>query len=450
MARGTCCWKTGIYATSVALRASQPRMSAGERERGDIVIERGRQPGGGGVTGGARSTETAIVLVIAGVTCVAIRGGALVDPADMAGGAGHTGMRAGQFEGGQVVVEGGGSPCERGVAEAAIGAEGTLVGIIGGVAGVTIDGCAGIDIACMAGFTWNLGMLSNQREIRPAVVEAGRNPAGSGMADATICPERALVGVIRGMAGVTIGGCRPQVRDGAGTRMTGCAGDSNMFACQLEWEQVMVKIAPVGIDAIMACQAVAAKGEEMLSGEGCIHLFMADPARFLAEGADIAAVTVAAKECSAGSGEQVSSQGKAQRFMGEIAAGEIGQGGRCAAMVGMTIAAGKSRVGPQDGSMQGGRVSQLAGNIGMAGCAAGIHAGEVPEGGMAEAALPSELSMGNVASDRAACLGIEGTGAEQYAAFEQGDDGDNQDGQPCDDESSWSHESETLIIHALL
>jgi hypothetical protein len=419
VAGGTCCRKTGIYATSVALCACQPRMSAGEWESGEVMVERSRQPGGSGVTGGTGSPVAAVVLVIArmagvtiggsalvdaadmaggaghtgmctgqlegrqvmvegggspggggmaggavgaelplvvvvrGVTGVTVGGGALVDVANMAGGTGHTDMRPSQLKGGQVMVEGGGSPCERGMAEAAIGAEGTLVGIIGGVAGVTIDGCAGIDIARMASFARSLGMFPNQREVRPAMVEIGRSPTGGGMAGATSGTERTLMGVIRGVTGIAIGGCRLQVRDGAGSRMTGCAGDADMFACQLEWEQVMVKIASVGIDAIMARQAIAAKGKEMLSHEGCIHLFVADPACLLAEGADITAVAVAAKECSAGSGERVSSQGKAQRFVGKIVTGEIGQGSRRAAMVGMTIAAGESRVGLQDGSMHG-------------------------------------------------------------------------------------------------
>src|SRR5512136_1709947 len=105
VAGGTCRWKTGIDATSVALCASQPGMSAGERERGEVMVERGRQPGGSGVTGGTGSPVAAVVLVIARMAGVTIGGGALVDAADMAGGAGHTDMRASQLKGRQVMVE---------------------------------------------------------------------------------------------------------------------------------------------------------------------------------------------------------------------------------------------------------------------------------------------------------------------------------------------------------
>jgi hypothetical protein len=81
------------------------------------------------------------VRIIFGMTGVAIAGRAFENIIDMAVGARHTDMFSGQFEAGQIVVEGSRLPPVGGVTDTAICAERTIVGIIFLMAGDAVLVC---------------------------------------------------------------------------------------------------------------------------------------------------------------------------------------------------------------------------------------------------------------------------------------------------------------------
>jgi|GEM_PF-2934025 len=90
-----------------------------------------------GITGGAIFSIVCIILCMA---CVTIDRCAFVYAILVAILAGNIGMFAFQFESGQVVIELGRFPAGGGMAGGAIGAKATLVRVIFGVAGKTING----------------------------------------------------------------------------------------------------------------------------------------------------------------------------------------------------------------------------------------------------------------------------------------------------------------------
>jgi hypothetical protein len=101
------------------------------------VIECGRQPGDGIVAGAAIRAELLFVRIILGVTRIAISWRALENVIDMATGASHAGMCAGQLEARQIVIEGGRLPAAGGMTRPTIVPQLTVVGIVLRVTGLT-------------------------------------------------------------------------------------------------------------------------------------------------------------------------------------------------------------------------------------------------------------------------------------------------------------------------
>ena len=147
--------KLPIDMTLLALHA---RMRARQREVGAAVVEGGAIPTRGGMAGRtvrAKLTVMLIILLMAGIT---IGGRTFEDIIDMALLAFHIRVLAFQLESGKVMVEGGLLPIGRGMAGAAVRAEGALVGILGGVAGIAILRCRGkISQGVRAGVTLRAG-----------------------------------------------------------------------------------------------------------------------------------------------------------------------------------------------------------------------------------------------------------------------------------------------------
>ncbi len=98
------------HAVDVALSTSDIDVRSCQREGGQVVIEGGRLPGCGGVTGSAVRSILAGVAVIGRVTCITSCGCAFEFHIFMASGAGNGCMLAGQLEDGAIVVEGAGLP----------------------------------------------------------------------------------------------------------------------------------------------------------------------------------------------------------------------------------------------------------------------------------------------------------------------------------------------------
>ena len=92
----------------------------------------------GRVTGNAIGIQAALVDVFRGMAGKAIAGCTLQDMLDMTSRTNHINVFAGQFEGGQIMVESGRGPASSGVAGTTQVAKATLVGIIRRVAGVAV------------------------------------------------------------------------------------------------------------------------------------------------------------------------------------------------------------------------------------------------------------------------------------------------------------------------
>lgn len=99
------CWQAGIDTTGMTPVTGRPGMGASERETGGVMVEGGREPGGGGVAGGAVRAKKTMVFIVTGVTGVTGGGSAEVDMIHMTGGARCSDMRPSQFEDRKVVVK---------------------------------------------------------------------------------------------------------------------------------------------------------------------------------------------------------------------------------------------------------------------------------------------------------------------------------------------------------
>jgi hypothetical protein len=80
VATGTGRWSSLENATAVAGVADLALVSAGQGERGLVMVERGRFPGCGGMAGVATGAKRASMIVIGGMTGVTILGRALEQP----------------------------------------------------------------------------------------------------------------------------------------------------------------------------------------------------------------------------------------------------------------------------------------------------------------------------------------------------------------------------------
>jgi hypothetical protein len=74
----------------------------------------------------------------------------------------------------------------------------------------------------------------------------------------TISTQLSLVGIILGVAGRTILGCRFHIVDAAGSSMTRWAVQWGMFPSELEGDLAVVEIMIISINPIMASQAILA------------------------------------------------------------------------------------------------------------------------------------------------------------------------------------------------
>jgi len=196
--------KGGVVIVDVACSAGHRDVRAGQRERRGVVIERGSRPVGGAVANRARRGQTAgrmgrgigavVILCVAGVTVGGQAAGVIA--IDVARGAGHSGVRAGQRERRRVVIEGRRSPVGGRMADRAIGWEASCnVRRIGGASEVLlVAAIAGrrqgrvvvIDVARSAG---HRGVRTGEREGSLAVVEHGAIPVRGGVANLTIGRE---------------------------------------------------------------------------------------------------------------------------------------------------------------------------------------------------------------------------------------------------------------------
>lgn len=235
-------------------------MSAGELERSQAVIEAGALPAIRCMADLAILTEACLVSVVLGVAGEAVLRSALKHIVDVARLAIDLGMRAGERESSQAVVEICAFPPIRGMADLAVLTEATLVGIILGVAGEAVLRRALKHIVDVAPLAFDLGMRAGERESSQAVVEADTLPAIRSMAFLAILTKATLVGVVLSVTGEAILRCLSQVCWGARPGMAAGAGCRNMLSLQRKRQVVVVKALSIGVDPVVAGEATLPEG----------------------------------------------------------------------------------------------------------------------------------------------------------------------------------------------
>ncbi len=402
-------------------------MFAGQFEGEQVVVDGGRQPTRRRMAGAAIRTKLSIVLVILGMAGVTTGRCAFEDVVDVASLAGDRDMFTFQFEGEQVVVDGGRQPTRRCMAVAAIRTELTFVLVIFGMAGIAVGGSALENMVDMTVLAGHVRVFAFQFEGRQVVVEGGRDPAGGGMAGAAIGAITALVVIVFGVAGVAVLRCSFEVRNGAGIQVATAADGLGVLADQLEGLVVVVEIVTIGVNPIVASQAVGPESQHVDLRKDRVHLLVAGCADGLVEWRGIGLpVTIRAAERGAIGFALVGFERVPQRFVREVDIGHVCQWGIRPAVVWVAVAAGQAGIVLAQDAVQCGWVLPLGSHVGVADHTPVGHAGGTPEGGVTQAALSADFCMGTHAAQRCTDLGIECAGAEQHAA--------RCEREPCDDE----------------
>lgn len=155
--------------------------------------------------------------------------------------------------------------------------------------------------------------------------------------------------------------------------MTFRARQSGVFAVKFENKSGVGEVLPKFIHAVVTGKTVFAKGEDMRLGKDDIHLTVTIIAGLRREGFDILVMTVLATERLPRRRELVRFQREPQRFMREGVFPHVGQRGGFAAMLRVTIIAGKRGTLLFDRAVQFCHVEHLRRNIRMTGRTAVRH-----------------------------------------------------------------------------
>ena len=139
-------------------------------------------------------------------------------------------------------------------------------------------------------------MFPLQLERGQVVVKCCGSPAPGCMALTAIHSKAALVRLIVKVTGITVLKCRREIAQSACIDMTLHTCQANMLARELERENVVIKILPEAIHAVVAIETGRAKGDRMRGHESQIHLTVASIASIESEGRDLALVAIVAGE----------------------------------------------------------------------------------------------------------------------------------------------------------
>ena len=310
---------------------------AGQLEGRQVMVESGRKPASSGMAAIAVCTQQARMRVLIGMTGGAAGGSAFDDLIDVTTGAGRAGVFPGQWE--MSVVEFGRLPIQAGMALGAIRTKLPVMLIILCMAGSAVGGSALVDLIDMAALTGCSGMLALQLERSQFMVECGRGPAGGFVTVRTVRSEPVRMRVIFGVAGSTIGWGGTQGSQRRGVLVALFTGNRGVQPGQLERDFVMVEVVPVGINAIVATQAVIPIGLQVRLHEIGLDLLVAVRTNGLVHPGEVLFMAIRTRKGSAMILGIVGSSGKTKSVVGNIDLLKISQGGLSAFMIGMAVLA---------------------------------------------------------------------------------------------------------------
>jgi hypothetical protein len=296
----------------------------------------------------------------------------------MAACAEQPGVRPGQREFRTGMVKGGREPGSGGVAGFATSPKLALMLIVFLVTANTGNG-EGCKNAIQVTFrTFQPDMRAGQWEVRERMIERNRQPGARRMALVASAPKLAHVVIILRMTGGTNQWGSFKVGDAASPGVTAATIHQLVFPGQPEGNDRVVESVAIAVDAIVTGQA--GRTECLLVGlhERCFDLRMAGCANSLVEFGIAGHVTGAALIGGPVCLFLVGGQGETEDFMGDNYFRQVGQRGVRAAVVGMAVPAGHSRIV----QVQRDRVLPLCDDIFMADYASVGHACLLPESRM--------------------------------------------------------------------
>lgn len=227
----------------------------------------------------------------------------------------------------------------------------------GVVAGVAVRAelpfmCIFFGVACVASSTEGdklliemaLGAINSQvgtgqRELRFRMVEGSRDPAVSGVAAAAVRAQLRQVGIVFGMARITVLWGRFEITDAARLGVAAGAADLDVLPAKLEGDRLVIEIMPIRIDPIVAGQAVRPEHLSVAVHEISFNLLVARAAHRLVESCITIHVACTAGERRAVRLFLVGGQHEAERVVRAVDHRGLDQGTIHTAVIGVAGAA---------------------------------------------------------------------------------------------------------------
>jgi hypothetical protein len=211
------------------------------------------------------------------------------------------------------------------------------------------------------------------------VVEASWGPSTGGVTGTAIGTKLTLVSIIFGMAGVTILGGSLHIGDTSVVGMASHTVQREVLPGQLEGDFGVVEIVTIGIDAIVASQAVITIRLDMCGHEIGLDLLVASHADRLVKFSISVDVAGLARKRRTIRLALVGVKRIAKYLVLNICHRHVGQWGIRAAVIGVTGAAWRARFLLHLVAVQGGWILQLGSDIRMANHTALSHCSRLPE-----------------------------------------------------------------------
>ncbi len=196
MARVTCSGRALIYAINMAGFARDIAVLPCQRESRIAMIKGRATPAVRVMAGPTILAELSVMGIFVRVAGITGAGRALVDAIDVAGFASGIFVLPGQWEARVSVIEGCPAPAVRVMAGPTIPAELSVMGIIGGMTGITIRWRPFERAVLVAGQAGNILMLSSQRKPGVVMVKGHIFPTAGNMALSTILSKLTTMRIV--------------------------------------------------------------------------------------------------------------------------------------------------------------------------------------------------------------------------------------------------------------
>jgi hypothetical protein len=277
------------------------------------------------------------------------------------------------------------------------------------------------------------------------VIKGDLRPPLRRVAWATIQAKLASVGIVGLVTTKTVPAHSPQICRRACPGMAGPAGRLGMIAQQGKSELIVIKCGPIGIQPIMAGQAIGPKVLQVGLEVGGIQGPVTGLAGDRIKAGEIICVAVGTDKCRAVGSLPVAGQRITGGLMGKTKGIDHRQGSLSALVLGVTGKTGQIGVAGQEGAVKAGRVLELQCHLDVANLAARRHAVILGWPRVASRAFTPNLRVGA----HAVPYGFTGAlaqraRAEKGAAPQDQKKSDGQQGNPGRRQPAWGKTTQSL------